>query len=134
MDLEHALTLAQARSFVAALADAAVEDDASAAFERALIELDWLHGDESPGLDTIGLGEAMETLDASKGALDRSSNGDDLAALLQVAPLHPDAATSDSRRRLSAGRRFPMWRASMRSLVPLVAGLALATPALARPA
>ena len=43
--------------------------------------------------DTIGLGEAMETLDASKGALDRSSNGDDLAALLQVAPLHPDAAT-----------------------------------------
>jgi len=43
--------------------------------------------------DTIGLGEAMETLDASKGALDRSSNGDDLAALLQVAPVHPDAAT-----------------------------------------
>jgi DNA helicase-2/ATP-dependent DNA helicase PcrA len=43
--------------------------------------------------DTIGLGEAMDTLDASKGALDRSSNGDDLAALLQVAPLHPDAAT-----------------------------------------
>ena len=42
--------------------------------------------------DTIGLGEAMDTLDASKGALDRSSNGDDLAALLQVAPLHPDAA------------------------------------------
>ena len=43
--------------------------------------------------DTIGLGEAMETLDASKGALDRSSNGDDLAALLQVAHLHPDATT-----------------------------------------
>ncbi|HEY4408346.1 MAG TPA: ATP-dependent DNA helicase UvrD2, partial [Acidimicrobiia bacterium] len=43
--------------------------------------------------DTIGLGEAMDTLDASKGALDRSSNGDDLAALLQVAHLHPDAAT-----------------------------------------
>ncbi|HZQ78905.1 MAG TPA: ATP-dependent DNA helicase UvrD2 [Acidimicrobiia bacterium] len=43
--------------------------------------------------DTIGLGEAMETLDASKGVLDRSSNGDDLAALLQVAPVHPDAAT-----------------------------------------
>jgi len=55
MDLEHALTLAQARSFVAALADAAVDDDASAAFERVLIELDWLHGDESPGLDTNGL-------------------------------------------------------------------------------
>lgn len=55
MNLEHALTLAQARSFVAALADAAVDDDASAAFERVLIELDWLHGDESPGLETVGL-------------------------------------------------------------------------------
>ncbi len=43
--------------------------------------------------DTIGLGEAMDTLDASKGALDRSSNGDDLAALLQVAHLHPEAAS-----------------------------------------
>ena len=42
--------------------------------------------------DGIGLGEAMDTLDASKGTLDRSSNGDDLAALLQVAPLHPDPA------------------------------------------
>jgi DNA helicase-2/ATP-dependent DNA helicase PcrA len=46
--------------------------------------------------DTVGLGEAMETLDASKGALDRSSNGDDLAALLQVAPLHPDAASFET--------------------------------------
>ncbi len=46
--------------------------------------------------DTIGLGEAMETLDASKGALDRSSNGDDLAALLQVAPLHPDAPSFEA--------------------------------------
>ena len=62
MDLEHALTLAQARSFVAALADAAVEDDASAAFERVLIELDWLHADESPGLDTDGLSDDRDVL------------------------------------------------------------------------
>ena len=55
--------------------------------------------------DTIGLGEAMETLDASKGALDRSSNGDDLAALLQVAPLHPEGATFETwlQERLAAG-------------------------------
>ena len=55
--------------------------------------------------DTIGLGEAMDTLDASKGALDRSSNGDDLAALLQVAHLHPDAATFEQwlQRSLTAG-------------------------------
>jgi hypothetical protein len=62
MDLEHALTLTQARSFVAALADAAVDDDASAAFERVLIELDWLHGDESPGLDTDALSEDRDVL------------------------------------------------------------------------
>lgn len=55
--------------------------------------------------DTIGLGEAMDTLDASKGALDRSSNGDDLAALLQVAPLHPEAATFETwlQERLAGG-------------------------------
>lgn len=62
MDLEHALTLAQARSLVAALADTAADDDASAAFERVLIELDWLHDDESPGLDTDGLGDDCDVL------------------------------------------------------------------------
>jgi hypothetical protein len=55
MDLEHALTLAQARSFLAALADTALDDGASAGFEHVLIELDWLHDDESPCLDTAGL-------------------------------------------------------------------------------
>lgn len=62
MDLEHALTLARARSFVAALADTALGDDASAAFERVLIELDWLHDDESPGLDTDGLSDDRDVL------------------------------------------------------------------------
>jgi hypothetical protein len=62
MDLQHALTLAQARSFVAALADGAVDTDASAAFERVLIELDWLHDDESPGPDTDGLSDDRDVL------------------------------------------------------------------------
>jgi hypothetical protein len=62
MDLQHALTLAQARSFVAALADGAVDTDASAAFERVLIELDWLHDDESPGLVTDGLSDDRDVL------------------------------------------------------------------------
>jgi len=43
--------------------------------------------------DEIGLGEAMDTLDASKGTLDRSSKGDDLGAVRQVAALHPDPTT-----------------------------------------
>ena len=52
MLLPHAQTLAQARSYVAALADRAVTLDASSAYERVLLELDRVHGDECPALDT----------------------------------------------------------------------------------
>lgn len=48
MQLGHAHTLAQARTYVAALADAAGSEDASSAYEHVLIELDRLHGDQSP--------------------------------------------------------------------------------------
>ncbi|MGH9041030.1 MAG: ATP-dependent helicase, partial [Acidimicrobiia bacterium] len=66
--------------------------------------------------DEIGLGDAMDTLDASKGTLDRSANGDDLAALLQVAVLHPDPAT------------FEAWlRSVLSAAVGLDAGVHLAT-------
>ncbi|MGH9063673.1 MAG: ATP-dependent helicase, partial [Acidimicrobiales bacterium] len=44
----------------------------------------------------VGLGEAMDALDGSKGAVERSSHGDDLAALEQVAALHPEAATFEA--------------------------------------
>ncbi len=40
----------------------------------------------------VGLGAAMDTLDRSRGAVDRSAHGDDLAALEAVAHLHPDPA------------------------------------------
>lgn len=42
---------------------------------------------------TVALGQAMDTLDASRAEADRSSHGDDLRALEQIAALHPDAAT-----------------------------------------
>lgn len=42
---------------------------------------------------TVGLGGAMDTLDASRAEADRSTHGDDLRALEQVAALHPDAET-----------------------------------------
>lgn len=57
MLLPHALTLAQARSYIAALADQADSIDASSAYEHVLIELDRIHGDESPCLDTSGISE-----------------------------------------------------------------------------
>jgi hypothetical protein len=48
MLLPHAHTLAQARTYLAALADEASNDDASSAYEHVLIELDRIHCDESP--------------------------------------------------------------------------------------
>jgi hypothetical protein len=55
MLLAHAATLTEARSYIAALADHARTVDASSAYERALLELDWIHGDDAPALDTYGL-------------------------------------------------------------------------------
>ena len=55
MLLAHAATLAEARSYLAALADHARSVEASSAYERALIELDWVHGDDTPALDTAGI-------------------------------------------------------------------------------
>ena len=62
MLLAHAVTLAQARSYVAALADLAGTFDASVEYERVLLQLDWIHGDDSPALDTAGLTDDREIL------------------------------------------------------------------------
>ena len=62
MLLAHAVTLAEARSYVAALADQARSVEASSAYERALLELDWIHGDDVPGLDTSGLTDDRDIL------------------------------------------------------------------------
>jgi hypothetical protein len=55
MLLAHAATLADARAYLAALADHARTVEASSAYERALIELDGVHGDDTPALDTDGI-------------------------------------------------------------------------------
>src|SRR5690242_13801111 len=60
--LPHAQTLAQARSYVAALADRALTLEASSAYERALLELDRVHGDECPALDTEDLTDDRDIL------------------------------------------------------------------------
>ncbi|MCB1018164.1 MAG: UvrD-helicase domain-containing protein [Acidimicrobiales bacterium] len=43
--------------------------------------------------DRIGLGGAVESLDRSRGRVDRSTHGDDFDALHQLATLHPDPTT-----------------------------------------
>jgi len=55
MELPHLRALAQARSHLAALADGAQSVEASSAYERVLLDLDRIHGDESPALDAKGL-------------------------------------------------------------------------------
>ncbi|GEP40090.1 hypothetical protein NPS01_37530 [Nocardioides psychrotolerans] len=62
MLLAHAITLAEARSYVAALADLARTFDASVEYERVLLQLDWIHGDEFPGLATTGLTDDRDVL------------------------------------------------------------------------
>ena len=62
MLLAHAITLAETRSYVAALADIAQTFDASVEYERVLLQLDWIHGDEFPGLDTTGLTHDRDVL------------------------------------------------------------------------
>lgn len=71
MLLPHAHTLAQARSYLAALADQASTIDALSAYEHVLIELDRLHGDESPGITDDGLtGDRATLLAAATSALE----------------------------------------------------------------
>jgi hypothetical protein len=62
MLLPHAQTLAQARSYVAALADRSQTLDASSAYERVLLELDRVHDDECPALSTENLTDDRDIL------------------------------------------------------------------------
>ena len=62
MLLAHALILAEARSYVAALADLAQTFDASVEYERVLLQLDFIHGDDTPALDTAGLTDDRDVL------------------------------------------------------------------------
>lgn len=55
MLLAHAVALTRGRTFLAALADGAVSVDASLAYERALLYLDAIHGDDVPALDANGV-------------------------------------------------------------------------------
>ncbi|HET6793100.1 MAG TPA: HRDC domain-containing protein, partial [Acidimicrobiales bacterium] len=55
----------------------------------------------------VGLGDVLDTLDSSRRELDRSTHADDLAALEQVAQLHPEPATFEEWLRRSLADRPP---------------------------
>lgn len=61
MLLPHALALAEARSAVAALADAARTQTASIEYERVLLQLDWIHHGIAPGI-TPALQDSRDVL------------------------------------------------------------------------
>ncbi|MCW2787321.1 MAG: hypothetical protein JWP74_3838 [Marmoricola sp.] len=52
MLLAHAVTLAEVRSYLAAMADQAATFDGCVEYEHALLYLDLIHGDDIPALDT----------------------------------------------------------------------------------
>lgn len=64
MLLPHALTLGQARTYVAALADQASSIEASSAYEHVLMELDRMHGDDCPALYYDSIAEDQVVLHA----------------------------------------------------------------------
>jgi hypothetical protein len=50
MLLAHAVTVSEARSYVAALADHAQTIDASIEYDRVLLQIDFIHGDYIPAI------------------------------------------------------------------------------------
>ncbi|MEZ5193966.1 MAG: hypothetical protein R2734_16720 [Nocardioides sp.] len=97
MLLSHAHTLALARSSLAALADQAATIDASSAYERVLIELDRVHGDQSPATDNTGRREGPEILLAVATAAveDLERHGVDRLTVELILAMVADAADLD---------------------------------------
>lgn len=61
----HAAALRTARTALALLADQAIDLDASSGYERALIQLDDLHANAVPPLDTVTVSANQHTLCAT---------------------------------------------------------------------
>lgn len=64
MLLAHAVTLAEARSYIAALADEAATFEGSVEYEHTLLYLDLIHGDDIPPLDASGFTDDRAILHA----------------------------------------------------------------------
>jgi hypothetical protein len=82
MLLAHARTLAEARSYLAALADQALTFDASVEYERVLLQLDYLHGDFIPGVSPIPAYGSDVLFDTAYAAIDElAEHGIDLLSV-----------------------------------------------------
>jgi len=82
MLLAHAVILAEARSYVAALADQCLTFDASVKYERVLLQLDFLHGDFIPGISPVPAYSRDVLFDVASAAIeDLEGQGVDLLSV-----------------------------------------------------
>jgi len=96
MLLAHAITLAEARSYVAALAERAVILDARAAYEQVLLRLDTLHGGDVPALTRVNLDDSEVLFTAAESAIeDLVEHGVDALQIELVLAWLEDARSQD---------------------------------------
>jgi len=57
MLLSHAVLFAEARSYLAGLADSSTSFDTALDYERVLLQLDWLHGGTVPPITVVPSGD-----------------------------------------------------------------------------
>ena len=70
MLLAHAITLGQARSRLAALADRASTIEASSGYERVLLRLDAIHGEDIPAIHAIETPDRDKLFALAQGAIE----------------------------------------------------------------
>ena len=97
MLLSHAQALVHARSYVAVLADRALTIEASSSYERALMELDRVHGDDCPALGTEGLTDDRDKLltAASSAVEELEDHGVDTLSVELILAMFVDAHDLD---------------------------------------
>lgn len=107
MQLAHAITLAEARSYIAALADTARTVEGSIAYERVLLQLDLVHGDQAPAHEELPHSLAADLLYrlAIKAIQDLVHHGVDALQVELVLANLLDARDTDTRMNGHLGRQ-----------------------------
>jgi hypothetical protein len=96
MLLAHALTRAEARSYLAVLADRALTFDASAQYERVLLDLDYLHGEAIPGASPVPACSRDLLFDVAHGAIEElAEHGTDLLSVELLLDMLETARSTD---------------------------------------
>ncbi len=71
MLLSHAVLFAEARSYLAALADSATDFDVSLEYERVLLQLDHVHGGQVTPITVVPTGDRQVLYDVARTAMTR---------------------------------------------------------------